>query len=168
MIQTRAYPQVISTVGLIAAFFFGAQWLTLPRELTKDTAQMAIVDAEYIKSRWPQARFVRVDGTFEQASCGRVRPLCAQLKNAPIKRLAVWFAPSTLGEEAWVVAVESGSQTLLSEARQQAAFADFKTKPAFMAGLFLLLSLAGLFFARLQPRGIRGRHSGPAAKEGKP
>ncbi|WP_093431587.1 hypothetical protein [Variovorax sp. 770b2] len=160
MFQTRAYLQVIAIAGLLGALFFGAQWLRLPSGLTKAASQMEIVDAEYIKSRWPQARFVRHDGTFKQVSCGRVGPLCTRLKSASIKHLTVWFVPSTLGEEPWVVMVESGSQTLLSEGQQQAALDDFKAKPALIAGFFLLLSLVGFFLARLKPRGFRHRHSG--------
>ena len=159
MSKTRSYLQVIATVGLLGALFFGAEWLTLPKSLTKAAAQTEIVDAEYIKSRWPQARFVRDDGSFKQVSCGRVTPLCTQLKSAPIRNLKVWFVDSALGGEPWVVTVVSGSQTLLFEDRQQYVFDDFKSKPAFIAGFFLLLSVVAFLLARQQHRGLKPDHS---------
>jgi hypothetical protein len=150
--QLRSYPLVLFAVGLVGACFFGLHWFMLPKELTKANARMAIVEAKYIDSRRPQARFTLADGSFSQASCGRVRPLCTQLMAAPIKDVAVWLMPSALGEEPWVVAVESRGYTLLSETDQRIAFADFKAKPAYMMGLFLFLSLLGFFFARTVSR----------------
>jgi len=155
MFQLRAYLLVLTAVGLLGALFFGAHWIALPKELTKSSAQAVHSEARYVHSRWPQVRFVREDGTFVQASCGRVRPLCNSVKGTPIKNLEVWFTSSFLGEEPWIVAVESSDRVFLSESAQRAAFAEFRSKPAVLAFAFLALSCISALFARRQVRSAR-------------
>ena len=152
-ISSKEYLRILIVVGLVGALFFGATWFSLPPGLSKGSAQVSTVSAQVVHSKWPQVRLIEASsGNTIQASCGRVQPLCVQLGESTASNLIVWFKPSSFGEEPWIVALESDNQVLLSEAHQQAAFNDFKKKPAIIASIFLLLSVtAFLFSTKLRP-----------------
>lgn len=159
MLDVPAYFRSISVGGLLATLFFGAQWLALPKDVSKSSAHVSRAEARYMNSKWPQVQFLRDDGVVEQVSCGRVRRLCESTKASSIRDLTVWTRPTVFGEEPWVVAVEAGEQVLLSEVEQRAAFADFKTKSAMIACGFLLFSIVALALAFWLKRNARPNSS---------
>lgn len=147
--SAREYSHVLIVAGLAGSLFFGVEWLNLPSGLSKGAAQVGTVSAQVVHSKWPQLRLVEISsGNAIQASCGRVQPLCNQLGGSSASNLVVWFTPSSLGEEPWIVAIESNNQVLLSEAHQQAAFNALKKRPAIIASIFLLLAVSAFLFSK--------------------
>ena len=146
-LDVQAYLRVLVFVGFIGSSIFGAQWLTLPKELTKATAEVAVVEARVVGSKWPQVQFLRKDGTSIYASCGRVYPLCKQIGESSLKQLVIWFIPLDIASEPWILLVESENQVLLDEEGQKIAFENFRVKPAIIAAMFLLLSIFALLYA---------------------